>query len=68
MKAINDQTPMLELQHIVKLILDKVEVDIHKFDNKNRRHERKQQGVALERDCTTKTTRQHLDVNMGATR
>ena len=28
MKAIDDQTPMLELQHIVKLILDKVEEDI----------------------------------------
>ena len=30
MKAIKDQTPMLELQHNVKLILDMVEVDIHK--------------------------------------
>ena len=28
MKVIDDQTPMLELQHIMKLILDKVEVDI----------------------------------------
>ena len=28
MKAINDQTPMPNLQHTVKLILDKVEVDI----------------------------------------
>ena len=30
MKAIEDQTPMLELQHNVKLILDMVEADIHK--------------------------------------
>ena len=30
MKAIEDQTPMLELQHNVKLILDMVEEDIHK--------------------------------------
>jgi tuftelin-interacting protein 11 len=28
MKAINDQTAMPELQHTVKLILDKVEADI----------------------------------------
>ena len=28
MKAIDDQTPMSELQHNVKLILDKVEADI----------------------------------------
>jgi tuftelin-interacting protein 11 len=28
MKAINDKTPMLELEHNVKLILDKVEVDV----------------------------------------
>jgi len=27
MKAINDQTPMLELQHIVMLILDKVKAN-----------------------------------------
>ena len=38
MKAIDDQTPMLELQHNVKLILDKVEGDIYKFDNQNLRH------------------------------
>ena len=30
MKAIEDQTPMLALQHNVNLILDIVEADIHK--------------------------------------
>ena len=40
MKAINDQTPILELQYNVKLILDMVEVDIKKFDNQNLRHKR----------------------------
>ena len=69
MKAIDDQTPMLELQHNVKLILDKVEVDIQNFDNQNLRHEskgegaaleREGEGVTLERDYMTKTTtRQH---------
>ena len=38
MKAINDQTPMTELQHTMKLILDKVEANIQKFDNQNLRH------------------------------
>ena len=40
MKAINDQTPMPELQHNVKLILDMVEEYIHKFDNQNLRQKR----------------------------
>ena len=47
-KSIDDQTPLLELQQNVKLILDKVEVDIQKFDNQNSRHESK--GAALERE------------------
>ena len=60
MKAIEDQTPMLELQHNVKLILDKVEADIQKFHNQNLRHETEGEGMALERDCTIETTtRQH---------
>lgn len=50
MKAIDDQTPMPELQHTVKLILDKVEADIQKFDNQNLRHESEGEGVALERE------------------
>ena len=50
MKSINNQTPMLELQHTMKLILDKVEADIQKFDNQNLRHERKGEGEALERE------------------
>ena len=64
MKAIEDQTHVPELQDNVKLILDMVEIDIHKFDQ-NLRHRRKGEGVALERDCTKKiTSRQHK----GATR
>ena len=60
MKAINDQTPISDLQHNVRLILDKVEVDIQKFDNQNLRHESKGGGVALEIDYTIdKTSRQH---------
>ena len=69
MKAIDDKTPMLELQHNVKLILDKVEADIQNFDNQNLRHaskgegaslERELEGVALERDFMVETTaRQH---------
>ena len=61
MKAIDDQTPMPELQHNVKLILELVEVDIHKFYNKNLRHEREGEGGALERDyCMAKIiARQH---------
>lgn len=39
MKAIKDQTSMPELQHNVKLTLDMVQVDIHKFDQ-NLRHKR----------------------------
>ena len=50
MKAIDDQTPMLELQHTMKLILDKVEVDIQKFDNQNLRHESEGEGMNLERE------------------
>ena len=68
MKAINDQTPMLELQHNVKLILDMVEIDIQKFNNQNLRHEsegermtleRKGEGATLEKDCVIETSRQH---------
>ena len=40
MKAIDDQTPIPELQHNVKLILIMVEIDIQKFDNKKLRCER----------------------------
>ena len=44
----------------MKLILDKVVEDIQKFDNQNLRHESEGEGVALERDCMTKTiARQH---------
>ena len=56
MKAINDQTPMLELQCNVKLILDMIEEDIQNFDNQNLRHESEREGVALERYCMTETT------------
>ena len=41
---------MLESQHNAKLILDKVEVAIQKFDNQNLRHERKGEGTTLERE------------------
>ena len=34
----------------MKLILDKVEVDIQNFDNQNLRHEREGEGVDLERE------------------
>ena len=71
MKAIDDQTPMPELQHNVKLILDKVEAYIHKFDNENLREsegegvslerEGEVEGVALERKCMEETTRQHRE-------
>ena len=47
LKAIDDQTPMLELQHNVKVILDKVEADIQKFDNQNLRHKIKGEGPDL---------------------
>ena len=55
-KAINNQTPILESQHNVKLILYMVEADIQKFYNQNLRHEREGEGATLERDYTTKTT------------
>ena len=59
MKSIDDQTPMPELQHNVKFILDKVKESINNFNNQNWRHE-SEGGAALERNCTTKTkTRQH---------
>ena len=45
MKAIIDQTHMPELQHTLKLILDKVEANIQ-----NLRHESKGEGAALERE------------------
>ena len=40
----------------MKLILDKVEVDIQKFENQNLSHDSKGEGAALERDYTTKKT------------
>lgn len=42
MKAIEDQTPMPELQHNVKLILDMIEARIQKFDQ-NLRHVRERE-------------------------
>ena len=39
---------MLKLQHNVKLILDKVEANIQKFDKKNLRRESEGEGAALE--------------------
>ena len=49
MKSIDDQTLMPELQHNVKLILDKVEADVYKFHNLNLRHKSEGGGATLER-------------------
>ena len=50
MKAIDDQKPMPQLKHTMKLILNKVEVDIQKFDNQNLRHKIKGEGATLEKE------------------
>ena len=56
MKAINDQTHMPKFEHNVKLILDKVEGDIQKFNNQYLRHESEGEWVSLERYYMVETT------------